>query len=160
MTREQQIAAIMKKYQAQKNSVPKTPVEKAIDKEVRKLTKPELKKIASQIKRDLEKKSISAIANFYADYNPEKYNRKYAMPFIINDATIKETADGWLVDIRYTTDDLYSWHGAKTEYVFDGPFIQGYHGGPIRGGSAPISIPSPWNAIRDYAVYMYNAIEY
>ena len=181
MTREQQIAAIMKKYKAQKNSAPKTPIEKEIDKEVYKLTKPELKKIAKKIQKDIERKSILAIADFYADYSPA-YHRKYALPFILNSSTLEEIDNGWIVKMDFTSKDMYSRHRGRTEYVYNGPFVQGYHGGPIPEGHdwylevgatgyywkagyvtyspAPQMIPSPWNTIRDYAVYMYNAVEY
>lgn len=143
----------------------------------------DIQKIAQSISRDLEKYSLTVIQRFYLDYDPQIYKRQYALPFVLNSGKIKKVDDGYYkVTMKYTYDDLFLHHGQNDWDVFNGPFVQGYHGGPIRRASgwnnvksskgnyykkasgyivspAPQTIPSPWKEILTYAKYRYNAKE-
>ena len=157
-----------------------------LDKEILNAAKDGLKEIAKSVQNDLEEYSLSAIQSFYLDYDPSQYNRWHAMfltfPFVLNYGKIKETNDGYEVRMKYTYDDLYAYHNEKSYYVFNGPFVQGYHGGPRRTATgwqtvksakgnyykkatgyefspAPRMWPSPWQKILQYAKYRYNGQE-
>jgi hypothetical protein len=151
-------------------------------KELVDLVKPDLEKIAKNIAKDMEQYSLNTIVRFYLDYNPLEYKRRYAMPFILTTSKIKKKRDGYEIIVKYISDDLSFYHGHRDDKVFDGPFLQGYHGGPIARATgwrmvkgtngkkykkatgfsyspAPQMTPSPWERILDYAKYVYNGEE-
>lgn len=134
---------------------------------------PKMQGIIKYIMEDMQDRSVSAIRDFYLDYNPTKYNRHYAMPFVLNTPRVKQMKDKIRLTFSFTGADykLHMWRGKNVG--FDGVFVQGYHGGPIHyvnSYNTPTgvvkeyetvpayrSIPSPWEEIRNYAVFLYNA---
>ena len=139
------------------------------EKEVLEIVKPELMKIAMDVCRDMKKYSFSVIVDFYGDYSPTKYNRLFQLPKIWNKPELKETDDGYCIKFIYSFDGLSAKHPDPHDFwVFNGPFVQGYHGGPIKKKDengivrmmpAPQMYPSPWDRILTFAKYMYNAEE-
>ena len=143
------------------------------DTEILECVEPQLREITKFVMDDIKEKSLSAIRDFYLDYNPTKYNRHYAMPFVLNTPKVKQMKDKIRLTFSFTGANykLHMWKGKNVG--FDGVFVQGYHGGPIyyvvehsttvgiikeyKTEPAYRSVPSPWEEIRNYAVYIYNA---
>lgn len=124
--------------------------------------KPELKKEMKNVTQDMLHYSYSAIGEFYKDYRPRVYKRLGAMPTIVVLPKLEETKYGYKLTFMYSSDGLEASHSERSENIFEGPFVQGYHGPPWgKGGvyEAPQMAPSPWERILFYAKNKYNATE-
>lgn len=125
----------------------------------------ELKKIALQVVKDMSKATENAVSAFYSDYRPHAYVRRYGMknPFKV---TTDDSEDGVIKVLFTYSSDFISGHN-NPDIIFQGPFEQGYHGGPHRSGDivegsfsnianrkqygpAPKMSPSPWEMIEEY----------
>lgn len=116
-----------------------------------------LKNKAQEVVADIKMVTDKAISAFYADYTPITHkNRKldYHNVWGIRrpyDYTITKlpSGNGYRVEFTYSS-DFVTGH-KNPDVVFNGPFMEGYHGGPIRKGvPAPQMSPSPWEMILDY----------
>lgn len=149
-------------------------------KELKKITEPELKKVVNEIIDDMDYQSFKAIETFYHDYHPFEYDRWYSLYKMWKKPKVTAQEDGgYIIEFSWESNALsYAHEKPRNEYVFNGPFEQGYHGGPIfvvdsykkdiKGRyvidtyhyeDAPRMTPSPWEIIRDYAIKKYNAYE-
>lgn len=136
------------------------------EEEILKIVEPEIQAYAQEIAYDLYSKSLEEIMAFYSDYSPRVYSRSYAMPGIVENPQISNNGRNWEITINFNggsggNNSLGGVHSkGQGGNIFDGPFVQGYHGPPWGKGGlypAPRMFPSPWVAIRDYAVSKYNA---
>ncbi len=130
----------------------------------------DVKKIMKQdvykIMKETSKVSRDAIDMFYGDYSPKYYQRVFGLKNLFN-IDLGETDDGYTLKFTYSFSNV-SGH-ANPSIIFSGPFIQGFHGGPIpeyeyeideRGkhvvsninyNPAPQMAPSPWDLIEEFA---------
>ena len=159
--------------------------------QLNKLVDDDLKEYANEIIEDIKLASSDICFNFYLDYHPMGYKRNYSLYYGFYNYThpkpvIKKIKDGYQLQLIYRSsviaqyhNDGYQWDGHdRSYYIFNGPFLQGYHGGPrfvvdsykldSRGKHvvdeyhyepAPQTKPSPWESILKYAMDKYNAYE-
>ena len=111
-----------------------------------------MKKDVYKIMKEASRVSRDAIDTFYGDYQPEYYQRVYGLKDLFN-IDLEENDGGYTLRYTYSFANI-SGH-TNPSVIFYGPFIQGYHGGPMRTGngsvSAPQMSPSPWEIIEDFA---------
>lgn len=148
-----------------------------IPKEIEKDLKKIIRQDANKIIKETVKVSRNAISNFYADYSPYKYHRVYGLknPFYIK---TKEIDNGYNITFTYASAYIHghehAYNGGYPSVIFYGPFLQGFHGGPVKEGDdwywamghggkpylkagtinyydAPQMEPSPWEIISDFA---------
>ena len=144
----------------------KEDIVKQIEQEADKILMKEVKKIVV----DMNRLNRDVIFEFYEDYTPHIYERKFGM-FGLSElchANIKKIDNDNEYGYRITYDyspDLIVGHSGNEEVIFNGPFEQGYHGGPDSKygrviGAPPIAqmSPSPWEIISRYAIEKYDAI--
>lgn len=151
-------------------------------KELNQLVDDDLREYAREVCADVNRKTFDISWNFYRNYSPMYYRRKYSL--IANEkgglsystwprSSIQKNSEGYQIEFTWDSsmmETLHSqekgWGGeSKGELIFDGPFIQGYHGGPVGFKSdngkiyspAPQMSPSPWESILEYMINTYNA---
>lgn len=114
-----------------------------------------LKAKAYDVVDDIKMITDKAISAFYADYTPITHKNRsldYKNVWGIRrpyDYKISKIPNGYRVEFNYSP-DFVTGH-KNPDVVFSGPFMEGYHGGPIRKGvPAPKMSPSPWEMILDY----------
>lgn len=116
----------------------------------------EIKKIGLKYIHDMSKASNNAISAFYSDYKPRFYQRVFGLKPIYQ---IDTSYTGEVMRIVFTYDSDYITGHDNSDIIFEGPFEQGYHGGPIRRGNkktgytyspAPQMSPSPYDMIEDF----------
>lgn len=102
--------------------------------------------------RDMSSFSLSAIAAFYGDYNPKMYKRKFGLVNMWQ-GEASPIPMGYSATMEYSSDYFGASHNSD-EAVFNGPFMQGYHGGPEAWGhirNVPKMSPSPWELIETFS---------
>lgn len=127
----------------------------------------EIKKIGLKYIHDMTKASNNAISAFYSDYKPLTYQRVFGLKPIYK---IKTSYEEPIMTIVFTFDSNYITGHKNSGVIFNGPFMQGYHGGPIKRKSdsgveegsfsaikthksyspAPKMSPSPYEMIEDF----------
>lgn len=119
-----------------------------------------LKPYAYKIIKDLSYQSHKAIDDFYSDKVfdggtsciPAIYKRTYGMKNLFR-PSMKRTENGYVVEFTYSVDFLTTEHRSN-DAVFDGSFINGFHGGLYAWGHkkpfVPQTTPSPWESISLY----------
>ena len=162
------------------------------EKELQKMVGSDLRERAEAIIDDMRKYTFQTMWEFYMDYYPHKYRRLYSLIAsggkkvggnTFPHATIKKRGNGYQIQLTYDSsimkamhNDGYEWGGMdRGDLIFNGPFVRGYHGGPIftvdsyklvppsnyivdqyHYEPAPQMIPSPWERIFGYAQMQYN----
>lgn len=158
------------------------------EKELKEIIDSELKKQIKEIVDDMRHFSFEVLWSFYLDYSPAHYARRYSLIAQGDTANstfprvnVKNVKNGAIIEFIYDSSIMSVFHPErydKGERIFEGPFMQGYHGGPIftvdsykldsRGKyviddyhyePAPQMLPSPWERILNYARYKYGAYE-
>lgn len=111
---------------------------------------------------DIKQITDMAISNFYADYTPITHkNRKldYHNVWGIRrpyEYKLIKISNGYKVVFDF--DSAFVTGHDNPDIIFEGPFEQGYHGGPRRDGlPTPQTSPSPWEMIRDYVDQKYGS---
>lgn len=137
------------------------------DPEVAAQVKAIMKQDVYKIMKETSRVSRDAIDAFYGDYSPQYYQRVWGLKNLF-DIDLSEKDDGYLLRFTYSYGHI---GGHKNpSVIFYGPFLQGYHGGPImeadgyeydyRGkpvatgyhyNPAPQMQPSPWDRIKTFA---------
>lgn len=111
-----------------------------------------VKPYAYKVFKDLSQESHYVINKFYSDYDPFSYKRTYGMKNLFM-PSMKPTKRGYIVEFTYSVDYLTTEHKSD-EAVFDGSFINGWHGGKYAWGHlkeyTPRMQPSPWDLLEDY----------
>lgn len=142
----------------------------------------DMQKAVADIIEDMRIKTLEAMTDFYYDYvpmsydkiyHPKIYYRKYSLIATAPHPKVTKTSNGYHIELLWNNKAMTERHPEPhDDFIFEGPFLQGYHGGPIRrvykgiGGviedewweDAPQSIP-PWEIILQYAKAKYNAYE-
>lgn len=137
--------------------------------------KPILKKKLNIIERDIRKYSDKVIWDFYRDYEPYYYKRKFALPRIVGKSNYIEKNNGMSLILLYSSDELVrdyidsrdnllktgGKHGKEAIPVFNNAFVFGYHGWKRWNGDqlAIRTRPSPWKQILKYVRDMYDGKE-
>lgn len=117
------------------------------DSEIHDLTLP----FALQLVRDMDSYSESVINAFYGHYTPKMYQRQGGLNHMWK-ADLNPMPDGYEVVITYSSALFGASHNSDEE-VFEGPFLRGYHGGPLAWGhprNVPKMSPSPWELIEEF----------
>lgn len=113
-----------------------------------------LKPYAYKILKDLSYESHRVIDDFYGGYGPIMYQRTFGMKNLFK-PEMKKIKNGYEIVFTYSTDYLTTDHRSN-EAVFDGSFIQGWHGGKYAWGhlkeSVPRMEPSPWKSLELYVM--------
>lgn len=121
--------------------------------------------------KDVSQFSHQVMREFYDDYKPISYKRKYGIlsPFNIKTSPSKE---GWTITFTYSASsftrshDFISPNIGGEDKIFQATFINGYHGGigywhrpwsqiPRQGRGASSHNASPWGRIRKYVYSKY-----
>lgn len=146
------------------------------NKEIIDVVNNDLEKRCMDIYKDIEKYSFSVISDFYLDYTPAIYKRKFGLPRLWTKPDIKRNKNKYSITFIFEAQNMSVKHSPEDIHnIWNGAFLQGYHGAPILTANgisnvitreqltsfvpAPKFDPSPWERIRDYAVYKYNAKE-
>lgn len=101
--------------------------------------------------RDIHSYSTSVMNAFYSHYSPKIYQRKYGITRLW-ETDITPITNGYSVTTTYSDAFFSASHNSDAD-VFEGPFIQGYHGGPLAWGhprDVPKMSPSPYELIEKY----------
>lgn len=119
------------------------------DAECREFVLPYAEKFAVEMKAE----SASAIAKFYGDYTPIVYKRKFGL-FGMWEQKITPDGRGYLVETKYSSAFFGASHRSDSA-VFEGSFVQGWHGGPQAWGgisryNTHKTSPSPWELIETF----------
>lgn len=81
--------------------------------------------LAKRYKKDIEENIIKrVIEDFYDDYTPKLYKRKYSLR-----KAYKFTVNNGVYTIDYNSKYMTRIHRASNEYIYNLAFISGYHGG-------------------------------
>ena len=111
-----------------------------------------VKPYAYKVFKDLSEQSHYVIDSFYKDYTPRVYQRTYGMKNLFR-PSMKPIKNGYSVEFIYSVDYLTTEHRSD-ETVFDGSFINGWHGGQYAWGHekefTPRMQPSPWDLLQLY----------
>ena len=119
-----------------------------------------LKPYAHKVVKDLAVESYNVIEHFYRDkvfndnttWKPALYQRTYGMKNLFREKMIK-TDKGYTIEFTYSADYLTTDHRSNAD-VFDGSFVNGWHGGKFAWGhlkqETPRTYPSPWMLLTSY----------
>ena len=141
--------------------------------EINQILEDDLKQVVTDICTDIRKLSKSVIEGFYADYTPHYYNRKGSLKSVIPYYTITPVEGGYEILAEWESADISNYHKYPHDaYVYNGPFLLGYHGGPHilseKSGvveetylytPAPQMSPSPWEILLSYIEKEYDGYE-
>ena len=108
-----------------------------------------LQPLAAKVADDFEMQSFNVISAFYGDYEPIMYERAFGM-YGMWKTEINPIEDGLSVVITYSSALI---GGQNSQHKFAGPFMQGYHGGPLAWGhprKVPKMSPSPYELIMEF----------
>lgn len=120
-----------------------------------------LQENAKNVIIDIRKRTSIVLHEFYRDYDPVRYKRVKGMGHVLDHIDIdkKYTKTSWLLTFTFSEEGITK-HGKKAGEVFNGPFMQGYHGGPHFAKSndgwsyelviPPRLKPSPFERIEKY----------
>lgn len=119
------------------------------DKEVYEILKP----YAYKIVKDFAEASRNAIDKFYSDYDPIYYKRTWGMKNLFK-PELKRIDGGYQITFTYSSEFFAGMH-RNDNAVFEGSFVEGWHGGPAAWGGRPRKTnpktsPSPWEMIEDF----------
>ena len=100
---------------------------------------------------NMSKISTEAINTFYGSYDPILYKRGMGLSHMW-EGEMTPIPKGYSATMAYDSAFFSSSHRSD-EHVFNGPFLQGYHGGPLAWGhprNVPQTSPSPYEIIEQY----------
>lgn len=111
-----------------------------------------LKPYAYKAFKDLANESYRVIDEFYRDYSPEIYKRTFGMKNLFS-PKMKKIENGYYIEFTYSADFLTTEHRDDVA-VFDGSFVEGWHGGQYAWGNlkeyTPRTTPSPWRQLNRF----------
>lgn len=103
---------------------------------------------AIQYAQDIHSFSTAVMNAFYGDYSPKIYQRKYGLTRFW-ETDMAPIPKGFKVTTTYS-DAYFGASHHSDEHVFNGPFLEGYHGGPHKYTATPQMSPSPYEWIEQY----------